>query len=793
MRVSEQWLRELVDPPVDTDTLCEQLTLAGLEVDLTEPAAADFSGVVVARIESVAAHPDADKLRVCQVSTGQPDLLQIVCGAPNAAEGLLVPLATVGGELPGMKIKKAKLRGVESFGMLCSARELGLQDDVDGLMVLPVDAPLGASLRDYLKLDDTVIEIDLTPNRGDCLSMHGVAREVSVANSIDIDLPVYSAVTPELNDVLDIRVDSIADCPRYAGRVIREINPAAAAPIWMRERLRRAGIGSISLPVDVTNYVMLEMGQPMHAFNLDKLSGGINVRRSKTGEQIELLDGQSIDLSENSLLITDDNGPVALAGIMGGAGTAVDAQTTNLFMESACFSQDAVAGWGRHYKLHTDSLHRFERGVDPQLQIEALERATALIIEYAGGQAGPVTVVGEPEPAAGIVLRRERIARILGVTIDDETVENCFRRLGLDFEPVDTGWSVSPPGYRYDLRIEVDLIEELARIHGMDRLSNPDNVVMLPQLRSNTGNRGRALRQALVQRGYQEIVSYSFSEPSLLESLHSNTDQAIDQTIDLDNPISDQLSRMRDTLWAGLIPAWKHNMQRQAERIRLFEVASVFTRAQNAEIDESKRLSGLVWGDVQPEQWGEGKRIADFHDVKADIEALFRQSGLLTGIRFEKAEHAALHPGQTARIHYHDQAIGWIGTLNPNLNKVNKNNILPILFDVNYSIFEAADTFSFENLSEQPVSRRDLALNIPEKCPVDSVLACIRAVGEKDLIEVRVFDVYTGEGLQEGFKSVALGLIFQNNSRTLTDQEIDNSVNVLQTRLRSELDITIRG
>ena len=675
MKFSEAWLRKWVNPALDSAELAEQLTMAGLEVDSVEPVAANFQGVVVAEVLSVQDHPDADKLHVCQVSAGEGEPLQIVCGAPNVRAGMKAPLATVGGCIGDMPLKKAKLRGVRSHGMLCSARELGLSDEHQGLMELPADAPIGTDLRDYLSLDDVVIDVDLTPNRGDCLSIDGIAREVGTLTGTDVTPPPFKAVTAKIDAVFPVSVEAPQACPRYLGRVIHGIDPGVATPLWMQERLRRGGIRSLGPVVDITNYVLLELGQPLHAFDLERLSGGIEVRFARSGEQLTLLDERCVTLDSDTLLICDQDRPLALAGIMGGIDSGISGATRSLFLEVAFFSPDQMAGKARSYGLATDSAYRFERGVDPQLQWRAMERATALLLEIVGGKAGPVVEAVAPEhlPAQRqILLRRSRIQRLLGFLPEDAEVTDILSRLGISLTPHPEGWLAIPPSFRFDLGIEADLIEEVGRVFGYENLptaSNRGDLLMraLPETVTPLAR----LRSVLVDRGYQEAITYSFVDAELLRAIEPGA-----STVALQNPISADLSVMRSSLWAGLIGALKHNLARQQNRVRLFESGLTFI-LQDDEIKQHNYIAGVVVGAVFPEQWGLVRQPADFYDVKVDVEALLACCGVSGA--FEPDTHAALHPGQSARISLAGKAGGWLGCRPPGTGAPPRNTETNVL------------------------------------------------------------------------------------------------------------------
>ncbi|MGH8528733.1 MAG: phenylalanine--tRNA ligase subunit beta [Nevskiales bacterium] len=786
MLISERWLREWLDPPVDTQGLCDQLTMAGLEIETLVPAAPAFSGVVVAQILEVAPHPSADKLRICRVSTGQDTVLQIVCGAANVCVGMLAPLAGVGAKLPdGTLIAAAKLRGVESLGMLCSARELGLSEKADGLYELPLDAKVGQGLREYLQLDDTLIEISITPNRGDCLSVLGIARELAAINRLALRQSGSGAVASKHGVKREVRVTQAQLCPNYLGRVIRGIRGDATTPRWLQERLRRSGQRSIHPVVDVTNYVMLELGQPTHAFDLAKLQGAIEVRHARPGEKLRVLTGDEIQLHASSLVIADQNGPIALAGVMGGADSAVGADTRDIFLESACFTPRAVAGTARRYKLHTDSSQRFERGVDPQLQIRALEQATALLLEIVGGEPGPVTPVSNPlAPITGVPLRQSRLTQVLGTEIAAREVEDILQRLQMQVRVDGTdAWRVTPPSWRYDIALEADLIEEVARIHGYQHLPAQTRAVALPAVpETETRLEIARVRETLVQRGYHEAITYSFVDPMLQRQLLPEA-----AAIDLDNPIASNLAQMRTTLWSSLLPALRYNRQRQQPRVRLFEIGTRFQRGAAGAVSEDLRLAGLADGSAWPEQWGGSPRPVDFYDVKADLEALLSLGGRSAEFVFTPATHPALHPGQSARVSRDGREVGWLGRLHPRLLAAFDLKSAPVLFDLALSEVRAAAVPAYRPLSEFPGVRRDLAVIVAECLPTGEIIECLQSAKEPLLSAIHIFDIYRGQGLPSACKSVALALNFQDKSRTLQDAEVDAALARLRLRLQQEL------
>lgn len=791
MRFSESWLREWVNPPLDTKALADQLSMSGLEVDAVEPAAPDFDGVVIGLVDSVNPHPDAAKLRICSVRLGAESPLQIICGAANVAEGLRVPVAVVGARLPGgLKITRAKLRGVESFGMICSASELGLAESSEGILPLPADAPVGGDFRDWLGLDDACIEVDLTPDRGDCLSVAGIAREVAAINGMELTPVAADLVPPAVDDRFTVRLLAAEACPRYACRVIRGIDPEAETPLWMRERLRRGGIRAISPVVDVTNYVLLELGQPMHGFDLAKLDGEIRVRMAEAGERIVLLNGDEVTLRPDNLVIADASGPLALAGIMGGNPSAVGGATRDILLESAFFDPAAIAGKARQYGLHTDSSHRFERGVDPELQVRALERATRLLLDIVGGEPGPVVdVVSEenrPQRQA-LRLRPERCARILGLDLPGETVESILGRLGMETVADAEGWRVTPPSARFDLLHEVDLIADIGRIHGYDRIpvTHHDAAAATKAPPEAAFDLDRA-RLTLVSRGYQEAITYSFVNPELQARLEPGV-----EALQLANPISADLSVMRLSLWPGLLQTARYNQARQQERVRIFETGLRFRPTPSGLVQEPA-IGGLVIGGIDPEQWGQAARGADFFDLKADVEAILALSGAPERFAFVPGSHPALHPGQTARIEYEGRAAGLMGMLHPALAADLDLAGDAFLFELEQAALTTGVLPRFASVSRFPAIRRDLALVIDESVPFAAVEACVRDAASDLLRELVLFDVYSGANIDSGRKSLALGLILQASSQTLTDELVEGAVGRVLARLASEFGVRLR-
>ncbi|WP_456267348.1 phenylalanine--tRNA ligase subunit beta [Kushneria sp. AK178] len=777
MKVFEQWLRQWVDVAQDVQAIADQITMAGLEVDAVEPVSAPFSGVVVAQVKEVAQHPDADRLSVCQLDDGSGQHQQVVCGAPNVAAGQKVALARPGGVLPGdFAIKEARLRGVASHGMICAESELGLVEEKSpGIWVLPDSAPVGEDLRQWLGLNDHSIDVDLTPNRGDCLSVMGLVREIGVLNRVEVKAPEIAPVAAQMDERFEVRLENTDACPRYSARVVRDVDVSTPSPLWLTESLRRCGLRSIDIVVDITNHVMLELGQPMHAFDLERLQGHIEVRNARQGETLTLLDGQTVQLEDDTLLIADAEGPLAIAGVMGGERSGVNQGTRHVLLESAFFAPLAVAGKARQYGLHTDASHRFERGVDPELQVRALERATKLLVELAGGRPGPVIEQTDQQALPGtcqITLSAERVTRMLGMALDDHEINDILSRLGMTLTPQGAGsWNVSVPAWRFDVRLEEDLVEELARIHGYNRLP-----VRYPQSNLSPGREDGAkvsldvIRQHLVAGGYQEAITYSFVSD---ESQQAFAPGAVTPT--LANPISSDMSVMRSSLWTGLSRALLHNLNRQQQRVRLFETGLVFSGEIDA-LTQRPMLGGMICGTRDPEGWTSRREGVDFFDIKGDVERLLALGGADDEWRFEAGEHDALHPGQCARIMRGDHCAGWLGALHPAVRE--RLGIKPevYVFELELASLQRGRLAAFTPLSRHPEVRRDLALLVNENLPIQSLMDMIHEQAGEALTDLRLFDVYQGAGVEEGRKSVALGLTWQHPSRTLTDTEINETI-----------------
>lgn len=793
MKFSETWLRTLVNPAITTQELVAQLTMAGLEVDAVEPASAVFSGVVVGEVVEKNAHPDADKLSVCQISNGQ-ESVQVVCGAANVRVGMKVPFAQIGAVLPGdFKIKKAKLRQVESFGMLCAAEELGLAEKSDGLLELPADAPLGVSVRDYLLLDDTIIEVDLTPNRGDCLSLRGIARETAVNNKISFVVNQADAVPSVIDAALAIDVSEPSACPVYLSRVIKGVDVSAQTPVWLKERLRRAGVRSIDPVVDVTNYVLQELGQPLHAFDLSKIKQGIVVRFAKQAEKITLLDGNEITLADDTLVIADDSGAIALAGIMGGSSTCVDSQTKDIVLECAFFSPISIAGKARKYGLHTDSSHRFERGVDFQLQIEAIERATQLIVELCGGEpAQVVSKISECDLPAlePIIFKVSSVKSMLGMALTAAQTTEIFTLLGMSVQEKDTDTlSVTPPSFRFDIRIAQDLIEEVARIYGYNNLpvTQPKMSVELPALTELT-TRLPLLRSALIQRDYQEVITYSFIDPKMHAALFADL-----PAMTLLNPISTDLSVMRTSLVAGLIKTLIHNANRQHSRVRLFESGQVFEKQADGSAKAITNIAGLIWGGRHANNWCDATGQVDFYDIKGDVESLLSVAGDADRYQFVKSAQTILHPGKSADIVIDNQVVGFIGQLHPSIAKQVDVSGEVYLFELPLDVVMQSKLPKFSPVSKFPAVARDFAFLLSDRVTFGEIESVVLSVAGEFVVDFNVFDVYKGKGIPEKYKSIAFNVTWQHSERTLAEDEISGWMQQIISTITDKLSAELRG
>lgn len=794
MKFSESWLREWVNPAISTEELSEQITMAGLEVDAVEPVAGAFTGVVVGHVVECAQHPDADKLRVTKVDVGAGEPIDIVCGAPNCRQGLKVCCATVGAVLPGdFKIKKAKLRGQPSEGMLCSFDELAIPVESDGIIELPADAPVGMDVREYLKLNDNAIEIGLTPNRADCLGMLGIAREVGVLNRLPVTEPQISPVAASIDNVMPIKVSAPDACPRYLGRVIKGIDANATSPLWMQEKLRRCGIRSIDPVVDVTNYILLEMGQPMHAFDHAKIDGGIVVRMAEEGEKLTLLDGNEVTLRADTLVVADHSRPLAMAGIFGGEYSGVTAETKDVLLECAFFSPLSITGRARAYGLHTDSSHRFERGVDYAVQNKAMERATALLLEICGGEAGPVvdvTSAAHLPQAATITLRRSKLDSLIGYHVEDDVVTDILTRLGCQVSKTAEGWTAVAPSWRFDMEIEEDLVEEVARIFGYNNIPNE---APLAELRMNDHREAnlplKRVKAALVDKGYQEAITYSFVDPKVQALLHPGEEAMI-----LPNPISVDMSVMRLSLWSGLIGAAVYNQNRQQPRVRIFESGLRFVPDAAAEngVRQEVMLAGLLTGNRSNEHWGQESKTVDFFDMKGDLEAVLELTGRLDDVKFEACSNPALHPGQSAALVLDGEQIGFIGALHPELERKLDLNGRTMLFEVLWDKISQRTITSAQSISRFPANRRDIAIVVNESVSAQNIIDECRKVGGNQLVGVNLFDVYRGKGVNDGCKSLAISLTLQDTSRTLEEEEIANAVSGIVEALKVRFQASLR-
>ena len=790
MKFSESWLRSFVNPSLTGTEFTHLLTMAGLEVEEEESVAPAFDSVVVAQVLDVTKHPDADRLNVCRVDIGGNEPQQIVCGAPNVAPGLKVPCALPGANLPGdFKIKIAKVRGIESSGMLCSAKELGIAEDASGLLVLPADAPVGQDIRTYLDLDDRLLTLKLTPNRADCLSLTGVAREVAALTGTPATYPEIKPVAVTINTQRTIVLDAPEACPLYCGRVIAGVNAKAPTPDWMKRCLERSGIRSISALVDITNYVMLELGQPLHAFDNTQLEGAIHARTATAGEKILLLNEQTLELADDVLLIADDKRPVAMAGIMGGEDTGITLDTTEMFLESAFFAPKAIAGRARRYGFGSDASHRFERGVDFGSTRNALERASQLILDICGGQAGPLCAADAALPARNPVrLRPARAAKVLGVAFSAEEIGNLFARLDLPFTRDGEDFIVTPPSYRFDIEIEEDLIEEIARLHGYDNIPAPAPQAALSMLPQTEDARPLfRVRQILADRGFQEVVNYAFIEEAWESDFAANN-----APIRLANPIASQMSVMRSTLIGGLVANVATNLKRKQNRVRVFETGRCFFRDSTgtpvAGFRQPWKLAGLAYGTALPEQWGSTTRNVDFFDIKGEIELLLAPKVA----RFEKATHPALHPGRCAKIIVDDIVVGHLGELHPQWQQKNDLPLAPVIFELDLDVLKQAALPKFNEVSKQPPVLRDLAVVVDQKLEFQQILDGLKNALPPLIKEIKLFDVYTGKGVDQGKKSLAFRIVMQDTQRTLQDAEVDAAMQQLMVRLQQDFAAQLR-
>lgn len=790
MKISENWLRTWVNPAIDSDTLSDQLTMLGLEVDELAPVAKPFTGVVIGEVLTVEQHPDADRLRVTTINIGSGEPLQIVCGAPNVRVGMKAPVATIGAVLPGdFKIKKGKLRGVESQGMLCGASEIDLEDKIDGLLELPADAPVGVNIREYLKLDDNVIDISITPNRGDCFSIRGIAREISVINKLQMNEPVINTVAATIADEKKV-VISTEGAPRYLGRVVKNVNVKAATPEWMQQALSRSGIRTHSILVDVTNYVLMELGQPMHAFDLSKIEGTVHVRQATQQEKLQLLNDQEVELQEDIMVIADDQKALAIAGIMGGLASSVTDDTTDIFLESAFFAPLAIAGRARRFGLHTDSSQRYERGVDFELPLIAMNRASQLIQELAGGEFGPITVAEKTDllpKREAIELKQAQVDQLLGYQVAGEFIADALTRLGCKVTVKAEGeWSVVPPSHRYDMAIYQDLIEEVARIDGYDNIQISLPSVDVKFAKYQDRFELADLRQTIVTLGYQEAISFSFADAKLEKQLNPEV-----KPLMLANPISSDLAAMRSTLLSSLIPCVQYNLNRQQSRVRFFEFGLRFDY-QNAksieDLQQTPTLALVAVGSQAPESWHAKPQPMDFFDFKGEVEEILAAGRV--NVEYVRSERAWLHPGQSADILVDGKSIGYLGRLHPSLeNELDLSTTW--VAELDQTAVLQSYVSNFTELSRFPSVRRDIALLISDNINVRDIQQLIEQTGGELLDSTWLFDVYTGQGVEDGKRSLAFALLWQHPSRTLEDAEIksgmDNIIQVLENTYQATL------
>lgn len=788
MKLSHLWLQEWVSPKLDARALAERLTLAGLEVGAIQPVAPPLENIVVGCVRAVSAHPSAAQLKVCDVEVGRGKRVTVVCGASNVALGVKAPLALAGAVLPGeRRIERVAIHGVESEGMLCSAAELGLSDDAAGLLSLDPATRVGISLTEALRLDDVVLEIELTPNRGDCLSVVGMAREVAALTGAPLHEPAVRKATVKTRKRVAVRLAAKRECPRYAGRAVVDIDTAAVTPTWMKERLRRSGVRDLHPVVDVTNYVMLELGQPMHAFDLAKLRGAIQVRTARDGEPLALLDGKKLNAPVGCLVIADDRGPIALAGVMGGEETAVDADTKSVFLESAFFEPRTVAKYARALGIQTESSQRFERGVDPELQVPALERATELLRQIAGGKPGPITEARSGRRVAvAVPLRRQRLERVLGAALPAQKIGQTLKRLGMSVRRTADGWRVVPPSYRFDIAIEADLIEEVIRVIGYATVPARMPVVSLtapeiPEARVDA----KRVRALFADRDYQEVITYSFADADLQRLI-----DASNEPLALANPISADMAVMRVSLWPSLLQTLRYNRNRQQARVRVFELGRRYLNGSNAAREEAV-VAGAAVGSAAPEQWGLAERDVDLYDVKADLQGLFALTGRSEEICFIPTSNPALHPGQTAAIHFGEERIGWVGVLHPSL-QARLELGAAVLFELNLEAVTGRSVRAFTELSRFPAIRHDVAIVVSEQISAQQIVESTKKVAGNLLVDLQVFDVYRGERIDSGRKSLALGLTFQHSSRTLKEAEVDALKTRIIAALATELGAELR-
>ncbi len=794
MKFSEIWLREWVNPPIGSAALSHQITMAGLEVDVVEPVSGNFQGVIVGEVVECIRHPKSNRLRLTKVNVGDEHLLDIVCGASNCRVYLKVVVAIIGAMLPGdLKIKKTKFSGKISEGILCTFRDLGITHEYDGIIELPKDAPIGADIRDYLKLNDSTIEISIPPNRADCMSIMGIARDISAFNKITLNKPHINTVSATIDTVLPVQVTAPQGCPRYLCRVVKGINIKATSPLWMREKLRRCGICSINVVLDVINYVLMELGQPIHAFDFTRLEGGIVVRMAKDGEALTLVDGQDIQLSSDTLVIADYSKVLSVAGIVGGEYSQINPETEDILLESAFFAPLWIRGVSRRKGMKTYASQRYERGVDPAFQYQAIERATHLLVDLCNGRAGPVIDVTHenelPRPIT-IQLRRKKLDRLLGHVVPKKQVNDILNRLHYQVTEQDETWLVLVPTWRFDIEIEEDLIEEIVRIYGYNNIPEvPICADLIMTKRPEANLNVESIKTLLINHGFQEVITYSFVDPKVQSLLHPGEEGLV-----LLNPISRDMSVMRLSLWTGLLSVVVYNQNRQKNHLRLFETGLCFIPDNTAYlgIRQDTLLSGAIVGYNHDEHWDLKCKPVDFYDLKGEVESILELTGQLPNIKFRKGTNAALHPGQNAEIYLHGEQIGLIGLLHPELECKLDLNIRTLLFELQWKKISRRLVPCVKEISRFPANRRDISVVVEESVSVEDVLEECKKIGENHIVGVNLFDVYRGNGIAKGHKSLAISLVLQDVARTLETGEIATTITRCVEALRKRFQAYLR-
>ncbi|AEW44549.1 phenylalanyl-tRNA synthetase, b subunit [Serratia symbiotica str. 'Cinara cedri'] len=794
MKFSELWLREWVNPAISCKELSEQITMAGLEVSMVKPVAGDFHGVVIGKVIACRQHQNSKKLYITKVNIGNNRLLNIICASPNCRVGLKVAVATQGTILPGnFKVKATKLCDEISEGILCTFCELGISDDYDSIIELPQDAPIGVDIRDYLQLNDNTIEISVTPNRADCLSILGIARDISVFNHMELTKPNIIPVIATTNTTLPICVDASHKCPRYLGRVVTGLNIHTTCPLWIREKLRRCGVRPINTVVDITNYVLLELGQPMHAFDLKSVEGGIVVRMAKNSESLILLDNNKIQLNTNILVIADHHKTLAIAGVLGGKYSGINNETQDILLECALFDPLSINNGARCYNLHTESSHRYERGVDTELQYQAMERATRILLDICGGQAGPVIDVTNKDTLPKhltIQLRRKKIDSLLGHIIPSKQISDILRRIGCQVTKQDDTWLAVPPSWRFDIKIEEDLVEEIVRIYGYNNIPNlPIYANLIMNKHPDTDLTLSVIKNLLVNHDFQEVITYSFVDPKVQALLHPNQAPLI-----LPNPISVNMSAMRLSLWTGLLSVVTYNLNRQQTRIRLFESGLCFIPDNNEHfsIRQDIILGGVVTGNAHNEHWDIVNNPIDFYDLKGELESILELTGELSNIKFQVSSNTALHPGQSADIYLHGKHIGSIGVIHPELECQLNLHGRTIVFELQWNKITQRILPKARTISRFPANRRDIAIIVAESVAAGDILSECKKVSVNQVVGVNLFDVYRGKGIAKGYKSLGISLMLQNTARALEEEEIVTTVTKCVEALKQRFQASLR-